>query len=46
LKTRLLLSAALIAVFLVFWLFQTRPSCRDGYAASLDKHLNWTCEPR
>jgi hypothetical protein len=36
---------ALIAVLLVLWLFQTRPSCLDGHAANLDKHLKWTCEP-
>jgi hypothetical protein len=45
LKTRLLLSVALIAVLLVLWLFQTRPSCLDGHAAALDKHLKWTCGP-
>ena len=44
-KMRLLLSVVLIAVLLVFWLFQTKPSCLAGYAASLDKHLKWTCEP-
>lgn len=46
LKTRLSLSVALIAVLFVFWLFQTRPSCGDGYAAALDRHLKWNCELR
>jgi hypothetical protein len=46
LKTRLSLSVALIAVLFVFWLFQTRPSCGDGYAAALDRHLKWNCEFR
>jgi hypothetical protein len=45
LKTRLLLSVALIAVLFVFWLFETRPSCLAGYAAALDRHLKWNCEP-
>jgi hypothetical protein len=46
LKTRLSLSVALIAVLFVFWLFQTRPSCGDGHAAALDRHLKWNCELR
>ena len=46
LKTRLSLSVALIAVLFVFWLFETRPSCLAGYAAALDRHLKWSCEPK
>jgi hypothetical protein len=46
LKTRLLLSVALIAVLLGLWLLQSRPSCLAGYDALLDKHLKWTCEPK
>jgi hypothetical protein len=40
---RLLLSVALIAVLLCFWLVMTKPMCRDGFAASLGAHSGWTC---
>ena len=40
---RLLFSVALIAVLVCFWLFMTKPTCRDGLAASLGPRLDWSC---
>jgi len=45
-KTRILLSTALIAVLFVFWLIMSKPACRSGEAASLGPRLEWTCLPR
>jgi hypothetical protein len=45
LKTRILLSLALVAALFVFWLLERRPSCLAGYAPALDRHLLWNCEP-
>jgi hypothetical protein len=40
---RLLFSVALIAVLFCFWLVMTKPTCRDGLAASLGPRLDWSC---
>ncbi len=40
---RLLFSVALIAVLLCFWLVMTKPTCLDGFAASLGARSGWTC---
>ena len=40
---RLLLSVALIAVLFCLSLVLTKPICRDGLAASLDRRLDWSC---
>ena len=40
---RLLLSVGLIAVLFGFWLVVTKPTCRDGFAASLGARSGWTC---
>jgi hypothetical protein len=40
---RLLFSVALLAVLVCFWLFMTKPTCRDGLAASLGPRLDWNC---
>ena len=42
-NTRLLFSVALVAVLFCFWLVMTKPICRDGLAASLDRRLDWSC---
>lgn len=40
---RLLLSVGLIAVLFGFWLVVTKPTCRDGFAASLGARSGWIC---
>ena len=40
---RLLFSVALIAVLFCFWLVMTKPTCPDGFAASLGARSGWTC---
>jgi hypothetical protein len=40
---RLWFSTALIVVLFCFWLVMSKPSCRDGLAASFDRHSGWIC---
>jgi hypothetical protein len=41
--TRIIFSVALIAALFCFWLFSSKPMCRDGEIASLGPRLGWTC---
>jgi len=45
-KLRILFSVALIAFLFGFWLFATKPSCRQGDMALLGPRLDWTCVPK
>jgi hypothetical protein len=42
-KTRLLLSVALVAALYGFWVVMARPTCVIGFTASLGKDFKWTC---
>jgi len=45
-KLRILFSVALIAFLFGFWLFATKPACRQGDTAFLGPRLDWACVPR
>jgi hypothetical protein len=42
-KLRLGFGVALVAVLFAIWLTFARPSCLEGYSASLGRDLRWSC---